>query len=81
MKAILDGKLYDTEKSEKLCDFDYHTAYRTKNGTLFTVFTHFDENGKRKEIIDNKDQEKIKGAIGLNCPDIYIKIFGEVEEA
>lgn len=81
MKAILNGKLYDTERSEKLCVFDYHTLYRTKNGTLFTVFTYFDEKGNRKESIDNTDSEKIKNIIGINCPDIYIKIFGEVEEA
>lgn len=73
MKSIIDGLLYDTEKAEFVgvypgtCEI-----YRTKNNRIFidTVSGGF--------IVDEKE---VKEIIGKYCPDEYIELFGEVEEA
>lgn len=76
MKEIINGKLYDTEKSEKICDIEItgHSLWRTAKGTLFLVNDVLIR-------ISNTDQEKIKEILGKNNPEKYIELFGEVEEA
>lgn len=78
MKSILDGKLYDTDKSENLCNFPNHSIYRTKNGALFITYNGDDMPHGR---ISCTDQEIVKAMIGQYCPDVYIELFGEPEEA
>lgn len=77
MRAILNNKLYDTEKSENICNFHGHSVYKTKNGTLFMIR----ENDTTKEKVLYMDEIGIRDFIGEHFPDIYIKLFGEVEEA
>ena len=84
MKAILNNKLYDTEKADFIFRisipkdiFHYDTnefnIYKTKNGNIFA---------------EQKDAECLIGDSMLktilsrpDCVDIYVKVFGEVEEA
>jgi len=77
MREILDGKLYDTEKCENLCNFNNHSVYRTKNGKLFMTCYDFGIS----ERMSCTNEEEIKNAVGHFSPDDYIKIWGEVEEA
>ena len=77
MKAIINGLLYDTEKAEYLGEYQnkFHEAngvYRTKNNRIFI------ETATGEFIIDEKE---IKEIMGKYCPDKYIELFGEVEEA
>ena len=78
MKAILNGKLYDTNKSVNLCNFFGHSVYKTNNGTLFMTYN---DGGALGEQISNVNYDEIKETIGRYCPDSYILIFGKVEEA
>lgn len=74
MKAIIDNKLYDTDKAECLGEVDLGVRlYRTSKGVLFLL------NQYPKEIVI--DQQKVKEIVGRVAPDIYVKIYGEVEEA
>lgn len=84
MRVILNNKLYDTEKAEFLIalsipqnnfggDVDEFNVYKTKNGNIFAENVTQDclvSENKLKTILSRPD-----------CVDIYIKIFGEVEEA
>lgn len=84
MRAILNNKLYDTEKAEFLIglsipqnnfggDVDELNIYKTKSGNIFAENVTQDclvSENKLKTILSRPD-----------CVDIYIKIFGEVEEA
>lgn len=71
-------KLFDTEKSTKICDVKnvygniMHGIYISKSGILFTC----DE-----EKIQIEDQEKCQRWLGEYEPDKYIEIFGRPEEA
>ncbi len=83
MKAILNNKLYDTEKAEFLfavsvpqnnfCnDVNEFNVYKTEKGNIFA---------------EHKNAECLVGENVLktvlsrpDCVEIYIKIFGEVEE-
>lgn len=76
MRTIYKNKLYDTENSENICNFYGHSVYKTKNGTLFMT-CGYDE----YEKISCTSQAEIRDFIGVHFPDIYIKLFGEVEEA
>lgn len=84
MKAILNGKLYDTDKSEFIFSItiplnDFHETvnefniYKTAKGNIFAEHENacclVGEN-ILKTILSRPD-----------CVDIYIKIFGEPEEA
>ncbi len=76
MKEIINGKLYDTEKSEKICNvkFTGHSIWRTQKGTLFLL----------NDIcmqISNVHQETIKDLLGKENPQKYIELYGEIEEA
>lgn len=77
MRAIFNNKLYDTEKSENICNFYGHSVYKTKNGTLFMVY----EDDATEERMLCLSELEIKDFIGKHFPDIYIELFGEVEEA
>lgn len=94
MKAILDDKLYDTEKADLLYTFRrkvqgspvlwnpgyYYTEhhdfemYRTKKNAYFTV----DQTDK---ILTSSSEEEAKKICRRIDPDMYIELFGEVEEA
>lgn len=77
MKAIINGLLYDTEKADcvgtyKNRYFDTCDVYKTKNNRVFI------EKAEGGFIID---ENEVKEIIGQYCPDKYIELFGEVEEA
>lgn len=78
MQAIIDGLLYDTYKAEEIYNFYYShsqdgfTIYKTKNNRIFI------ETSSCEFITDG---ERVRDMIGRNCPDKYIELFGEVEEA
>lgn len=73
MRAIINGLLYDTEKAEIVWKSDsfYLDLYKTKNNRFFMMFN-------RNIIVD---ENKIKEFFGIQYPDKYIELFGEVEEA
>ena len=93
MKAIIDNKLYDTKKAEKLLEFyrsgtktvemwgslvnlPYKhniTLYKTDKGNYFEV----DEADNAIKVLDKSDVKLLLTKID---PDLYIKLFGEVEE-
>ena len=93
MKAIIDNKLYDTEKAEKIIEFRRSgtrttevwgslmnkpflhdvTLYKTAKGNYFEV----DEVDKVIEVVTEKRVKKLLSDID---PDLYMKLFGEVEE-
>lgn len=77
MRQIIDGKLYDTDKSKHLCSFYNHSIYRAEKGALFMTCNA----NSSMEQISNTNEDEIKKAIGKFCPDTYIELFGEVEEA
>jgi len=76
MKAIINGKLYDTEKSEKICNvkFTGHSIWRTTKGTLFL----FNDICMQ---ISNVNQDAIKDLLGKESPEKYIELYGGIDEA
>lgn len=84
MKAILNGKLYDTEKSDFVFgvsipkdvfhdDANEFNVYRTKNGNVFA-----EQKGAECLISDSMLKTILSRP---DCVDIYVEVFGEVEEA
>lgn len=71
-------KLFDTEKSTKICDVKngygtiMYEIHISKTGILFTY------DGEKIQVIDN---EKCKRWLGEHEPDKYIELFGRPEEA
>lgn len=93
-KAIINGKLYDTEKAEFLCPFkDGRILLKTKNGNYFSCAQDIRSVSEEKieEIVEivtishynlrEETEEYAKCYIGIHELDLYIKLFGEVEEA
>lgn len=93
-KAIINGKLYDTEKAEFLCQFkDGRILLKTKRGNYFSCVQDIKSANEEKmdEIVETvtishfdlreETEESVKGYIGIHELDLYIKLFGEVEEA
>ena len=93
-KAIINCKLYDTEKAEFLCPFkDGRILLKTKRGNYFSCVQDIRSVNEEKtdEIIETviishydfreETEESVKGYIGVHELDLYIKLFGEVEEA
>lgn len=93
-KVIINGKLYDTEKAEFLCPFkDGRILLKTKNGNYFSCVQDIRSANEEKmdEIVEaittsyfdlrEETEEAAKRYIGILEPDLYIKLFGEVEEA
>ena len=74
MKKIVHGLLYDTDKSEKIMEADWHSVYQTPNKRLF--MTHDILN-----TITCVDIDSIKKFIGEHNVDLYLKLFGNVQEA
>lgn len=93
-KAIINGKLYDTEKAEFLCPFkDGRILLKTKNGNYFSCVQDIRSVNEEKtdEIVETviishydlreETEEAVKGYMGIHELDLYIKLFGEVEDA
>lgn len=76
MKEIIDGKLYDTKKSEKICDINFttHSIWRTQKGSLF-LFNNM------LMRISNVNQDILKNLLGKENPEKYIELYGDIEEA
>lgn len=93
-KAIINGKLYDTEKAEFLCPFKGgRILLKTKKGNYFSCVQVIKSASEEKmdEIIETvtishyglreETEEEVKGYMGIHELDLYIKLFGEVEES
>lgn len=75
MRRIVDNKMYDTDTATLLY-YDADTKrcfYQTQNGTFFTLYP----NG---EIVP-RAEKYAKQYLGERDVDMYIEIFGNVEEA
>ena len=75
MKRIIDGLLYDTEKSTLIfTDTDSRRNYYvTKGGKFFVAY--------RTGEIAVKSEDSIKELLGMYDYDKYVEIFGEPTEA
>jgi hypothetical protein len=78
MRAIVNGKLYDTEKAKNTLVLSLegirYDIYMTQNGNIFAVNTlegTIQDSEQLKKILEGKPE----------CTDAYIKIFGMTEEA
>lgn len=73
MKKIVNGILYDTEKSEKLYldQVNKRTLWRTEDGNFFMTFM-------TGEIVP-KDESSVKAYLGDKDVDLYIELFGDPE--
>jgi len=97
VKKIIDNKLYDTEKAEKIFNFrqqrktgnfgDYN-FYRWFNVEVYkTKKNNYFFYGYIKDSLDNKEflevvsEENVKDVMKELDPDKYIKLFGDIEEA
>lgn len=93
-RPFINGKLYDTEKAEFLCLFkDGRILLRTKRGNYFSCVQDIRSVNKEKmdEIVEavtishydlrEETEEAAKRYIGIHELDLYIKLFGEVEDA
>lgn len=94
MKAILDGKLYDTEKAEAVIEFSRRVdkgpvAWNGKlhwtpihNFTLYKTqkgaYFEYDQDDKTLGVASEEDARRIVRKLD---PDKYMEMFGEVEEA
>ena len=76
MKEIIKGKLYDTEKSEKICNVSLtpYSIWRTAKGNLFIT-------NDLCMRISNTNQDTVKELLAKENPEKYIELYGEVEEA
>jgi hypothetical protein len=81
MKKIINGKLYDSDKAEKICEAWVTglfmnvkgTLYRTKSKNWFIVSETY-------ELV-KLDESTVKRVLGSQNVAQYIKLFGKVEEA
>lgn len=78
MRAIVNGKLYDTEKAEHIC-YLYHSdtgynVYKTQKGNIFAV-------NVLSDIFIDGEQLKRELSGSPYRTDDYIRIFGIPEEA
>ena len=74
MKQIINGLLYDTEKSNLLVTCEYYSVWKTKNGRYFLT-------NDSECVVKETDYYAIQDFLGKRYPDEYIKVFGEVQEA
>lgn len=89
LKKIINNKLYDTEKADLIIEYTtpiesrllkglysrYDAKlYKTKKGSWFRVVNTVTP---KLEAVNEKEAKEI---VKLD-PDLYIKLFGEVEEA
>lgn len=78
MKAIIDGKLYDTEAANLIAIGNYTEVYRTRKGNWFKQT--YGEFGCGCRIVPINEQETMS-LVGRFAPDNYEEYFGEPEEA
>lgn len=93
-KAIINGKLYDTEKAEKIESY----RRRVDEGPVLpgsevhyipfhtiviykTAKGNYFEHDENNNHITTTDEAGVKEIIRKLYPDRYIELFGEVEEA
>lgn len=94
VKTIIGGKLYDTEKAERLSGTeDNRTLFATRKGNYFSCEHMYYNYTKHEEgqIFDTsvtsfsdirpESLEYAMTNIGRYNPEKYIELFGEVEEA
>lgn len=78
MRAIVNGKLYDTEKGKNTLVLSLegirYDIYMTQNGNVFSVDTLNDT------ILDSEQLRKMLER-KTGCVDAYIEIFGMPKEA
>lgn len=83
MRAIINGKLYDTQNSTRItvffipsgeCRTKTFDVYRTKKGNMFAVC-------RSEDVALDADQIREMFDGNPKCADSYIKIFGMPEEA
>lgn len=81
MKHIIDGKIYDTEKSEFLGSYiffdKYERLYRTAKGNYFLEFGALLSHSAKQVSEDEAKDFLIKN----NHVAAFQKLFGELEEA
>ena len=79
-KAIINGLLYDTEKSDLIGQAKTESCikqfYKTKKGRMFMFEIPF---SRLNRILI--DEDEVKEELQTGIPDKYIELFGEVEEA
>ena len=97
MKKIIDNKLYDTEKAEKIFNFrqqrktskfgDYN-FYSWFNVEVYKTkknnyffYGYIKDGLDHKEFLEAVSEENVKDIMKELDPDKYIKLFGEIEEA
>ena len=78
MKQIIEGKLYDTEKSTKIYSDCFRKIYKTNNGNYF-LQTPFDIS----PLTEHQVRRFIECYINIShdAYELYVKEFGEPEEA
>ncbi len=92
MKKIIEGKLYDTEKAEKIVDFKTYretetvlgvmqfghesALYKTKKGAWFKVVGVGTKWAEMHVIVEEEAKEIIQ-----LYPDVYTEMYDDVEEA
>ncbi len=75
MKKIVDGLVYDTDKSELIYTdlIKNRELYKTKKGRYFMLYATGE--------IAPKTEESVMEYLAEHDVDKYIELFGEVEEA
>lgn len=90
IRTVIDGKLYDTEKSEYMSIIDEERLlFKTPNGNYFSCDTKYSNTIMAYERIlsvyyydiEPESIERAKDAIGRYDVDKYIELFGEPEPA
>jgi len=94
-RAVIDGKLYDTETAEELCEYGYFALFRTKKGNYFCCDVLDDAQFLRAKTIamtgnirkrsyyaiKKLDLESAKKILAEYNIEKYIELFGKPEEA
>ncbi len=93
-KAIIDGKLYDTEKAEKIDSYRkrvdmgpilsgsyVHWTPMHRIDIYKTAKGNYFEHDVDGDTITTTDEARVRAIIQKLYPDKYIELFGEVEEA
>ena len=95
MRAIVNGKMYNTETATLVYtdnDWNRYGAmkyYRKKNGEIFRCFDPYDDEEEcpcgKDDVSDENDPTRIERELKEtlereNMVDLYIELFGEPEE-
>ena len=86
VKAIIDGKLYDTKKAELIIETNEKAIFRTENENYFMAKVEYGRTQYGTDVYQYFDIEKIdenylKQFLGKYFVDKYIELFGKVEDA